>query len=101
MQAFRQRPGSCNLSATNVCYRSNSGYFESAVTDSVRLGGRVLIYDWVADWAGLGLAEKLASEGNAVALAVNGVCTGLCAPSARGLGVAKISTSAVCPAKDV
>jgi hypothetical protein len=36
--------------------------------------GRVLIYDWVADWTGVGLAEKLAAEGAYVRLAVNAPC---------------------------
>lgn len=38
------------------------------------VGGRVLIYDWLADWTGVGLAEKLAGEGHDVTLAVNGIC---------------------------
>jgi 2,4-dienoyl-CoA reductase-like NADH-dependent reductase (Old Yellow Enzyme family) len=37
-------------------------------------GSRVVIYDWMADWIGSGIAERLASEGVHVRLAVNGVC---------------------------
>jgi 2,4-dienoyl-CoA reductase-like NADH-dependent reductase (Old Yellow Enzyme family) len=37
-------------------------------------GSRVVIYDWLADWVGSGLAEKLAGEGASVRLAVNGIC---------------------------
>lgn len=37
-------------------------------------GARVVIYDWLADWTGVGLAEKLAGEGCHVRLAVNGIC---------------------------
>ena len=37
-------------------------------------GGRVVIYDWMADWIGVGVAEKLATEGAYVRLAVNGPC---------------------------
>ncbi len=37
-------------------------------------GGRVVIYDWMADWIGVGIAEKLAAEGAHVRLAVNGPC---------------------------
>jgi hypothetical protein len=37
-------------------------------------GSRVVIYDWLADWIGVGIAEKLAREGSRVTLAVNGVC---------------------------
>jgi 2,4-dienoyl-CoA reductase-like NADH-dependent reductase (Old Yellow Enzyme family) len=39
-----------------------------------KAGHRVVIYDWLADWIGVGVAEKLASEGSHVTLAVNGVC---------------------------
>jgi pyruvate/2-oxoglutarate dehydrogenase complex dihydrolipoamide dehydrogenase (E3) component len=38
------------------------------------VGGRVVVYDWLADWIGVGVAEKLAMEGCRVTLAVNGVC---------------------------
>jgi len=34
----------------------------------------VVIYDWLADWTGVGLAEKLATQGREVTLAVNGIC---------------------------
>jgi 2,4-dienoyl-CoA reductase-like NADH-dependent reductase (Old Yellow Enzyme family) len=44
------------------------------VSDRVEVGDRVLIYDWLADWTGVGLAEKLASQGRDVTLAVNGIC---------------------------
>jgi 2,4-dienoyl-CoA reductase-like NADH-dependent reductase (Old Yellow Enzyme family) len=37
-------------------------------------GGRVVVYDWLADWIGVGVAEKLSMEGSRVTLAVNGVC---------------------------
>jgi 2,4-dienoyl-CoA reductase-like NADH-dependent reductase (Old Yellow Enzyme family) len=37
-------------------------------------GSRVVIYDWMADWTGVGLAEKLAAEGAYVRLAVNAPC---------------------------
>ena len=44
------------------------------ITGARRAGSRVVIYDWLADWTGVGVAEKLASEGSHVILAVNGVC---------------------------
>jgi hypothetical protein len=47
---------------------------EDVLRRRVKAGGRVLIYDWLADWSGVGLAEKLAAEGSEVTLAVNGVC---------------------------
>jgi len=44
------------------------------ITGKVKTGKRVVVYDWLADWIGVGIAEKLATEGAAVQLAVNGVC---------------------------
>jgi len=41
---------------------------------TARVGASVVIYDWLADWIGPGLAEKLAGEGSRVRLAVNGIC---------------------------
>jgi pyruvate/2-oxoglutarate dehydrogenase complex dihydrolipoamide dehydrogenase (E3) component len=41
---------------------------------NARTGARVVIYDWHADWIGAGIAERLASEGAHVRLAVNGMC---------------------------
>jgi hypothetical protein len=37
-------------------------------------GQRVVVYDWMGDWAGSGIAEKLAAEGVHVRLAVNHHC---------------------------
>jgi 2,4-dienoyl-CoA reductase-like NADH-dependent reductase (Old Yellow Enzyme family) len=37
-------------------------------------GASVVIYDWLADWIGAGVAEKLALDGVHVRLAVNGIC---------------------------
>jgi hypothetical protein len=44
------------------------------IAGKVRTGRNVVIHDWLADWTGVGIAEKLATEGAAVQLAVNGVC---------------------------
>jgi 2,4-dienoyl-CoA reductase-like NADH-dependent reductase (Old Yellow Enzyme family) len=44
------------------------------ILEGARTGKRVVIYDWLADWIGVGIAEKLAGEGASVRLAVNGVC---------------------------
>lgn len=41
-----------------------------------RTGNRVVVYDWLADWIGVGIAERLAQEGAHVRLAVNGICAG-------------------------
>jgi pyruvate/2-oxoglutarate dehydrogenase complex dihydrolipoamide dehydrogenase (E3) component len=38
----------------------------------VTTGNRVIVYDWHGDWAGVGIAERLAAEGAHVRLAVNG-----------------------------
>ncbi|MCA3554508.1 FAD-dependent oxidoreductase [Aestuariivirga sp.] len=37
-------------------------------------GQRVVVYDWMGDWAGSGIAEKLAAEGAHIRLAVNHHC---------------------------
>ncbi|MFM8746462.1 MAG: FAD-dependent oxidoreductase [Aestuariivirga sp.] len=37
-------------------------------------GARVVVYDWMGDWVGAGIAEKLAAEGAHVRLAVNHHC---------------------------
>lgn len=42
------------------------------IRDQVNTGQRVVIADWRCDWVGMGLAEKLARDGCAVTLAVNG-----------------------------
>ncbi|MEZ5773133.1 MAG: FAD-dependent oxidoreductase [Hyphomicrobiaceae bacterium] len=42
----------------------------------VNVGQRVVIADWRCDWIGLGLAEKLATEGCSVRLCVDGVMAG-------------------------
>ena len=47
---------------------------DEVVGDRIEVGNRVLIYDWLADWTGVGLAEKLATLGRDVTLAVNGIC---------------------------
>jgi 2,4-dienoyl-CoA reductase-like NADH-dependent reductase (Old Yellow Enzyme family) len=44
------------------------------ISGQAMAGGRVVVYDWLADWIGAGIAEKLAGEGCRVTLAVNGVC---------------------------
>jgi hypothetical protein len=47
----------------------------SEILDGVKkTGNRVVIYDWLADWIGAGIAERLAQDGAHVRLAVNGVC---------------------------
>ena len=40
------------------------------------VGNQVVVFDWLADWTGLGVAEKLARDGCAVTLAVNGYMAG-------------------------
>ena len=37
-------------------------------------GARVAVYDWMGDWAGAGISERLAAEGVHVRLAVNAHC---------------------------
>ena len=43
-------------------------------TGQAKTGASVVIYDWLADWIGAGIAEKLAQDGAHVRLAVNGIC---------------------------
>lgn len=43
------------------------------LTGAARTGKRVVVYDWLADWVGAGIAERLAGEGAHVRLAVNGM----------------------------
>jgi pyruvate/2-oxoglutarate dehydrogenase complex dihydrolipoamide dehydrogenase (E3) component len=47
---------------------------EDILVHGTKTGPRVVVYDWLADWIGVGIAEKLAAEGVHVRLAVNGVC---------------------------
>jgi 2,4-dienoyl-CoA reductase-like NADH-dependent reductase (Old Yellow Enzyme family) len=42
----------------------------------VKTGARVVVYDWMGDWTGCGIAEMLAAEGAHVRLAVNHHCAG-------------------------
>jgi NADPH-dependent 2,4-dienoyl-CoA reductase/sulfur reductase-like enzyme len=48
--------------------------YTDVIGGTARTGARVVIYDWHGDWIGAGLAEKLASEGAQVRLAVNAMC---------------------------
>ena len=41
-----------------------------------KVGASVVIADWRCDWVGLGVAEKLASDGSRVRLCVNGFVAG-------------------------
>ncbi|TXH35515.1 MAG: FAD-dependent oxidoreductase [Rhodospirillaceae bacterium] len=50
---------------------------DDLVAGKVRTGSRAVVYDWLADWRGMGIAEKLATEGVHVRLAVNGACPGI------------------------
>ncbi len=70
--------------ATGAVPRMPSGEFEEAncvsawdvINGRVKVGARVVIADWRCDWIGLGVAEKLASEGSVVTLCVNGEMAG-------------------------
>jgi NADPH-dependent 2,4-dienoyl-CoA reductase/sulfur reductase-like enzyme len=53
---------------------ANIVHAADVLAGKVKTGNRVVIYDWLADWIGSGVAEKLGQEGVHVRLAVNGVC---------------------------
>ncbi len=48
----------------------------SVIRGEANVGGRVVIADWACDWAGLGLAEKLARDGCQVRLVSAGIVAG-------------------------
>jgi hypothetical protein len=48
----------------------------SVIKGEANPGSCTLIADWRCDWIGMGLAEKLASDGRHVRLAVNGLHAG-------------------------
>ncbi len=49
---------------------------QDVIEGRVNVGKSVVIADWACDWAGLGLAEMLASDGCSVKLCVNGEMAG-------------------------
>jgi NADPH-dependent 2,4-dienoyl-CoA reductase/sulfur reductase-like enzyme len=53
---------------------SNIVHAREVLTGQAATGASVVIYDWLADWIGAGVAEKLAQSGVHVRLAVNGIC---------------------------
>lgn len=70
--------------ATGAVPRIPQGEFEGAhivtawdvISGKANVGSRVVVADWRCDWIGLGIAEKLASDGCSVTLAVNGEMAG-------------------------
>ena len=74
----------CVVIATGATPYRPPGNFEGAhvvdawevLQDRVNVGQSVVIADWRCDWVGLGLAEKLATEGCSVTLCVNGEMAG-------------------------
>jgi 2,4-dienoyl-CoA reductase-like NADH-dependent reductase (Old Yellow Enzyme family) len=52
---------------------SNIVHAADVLAGKARTGSRVVVYDWLADWIGAGVAEKLAAEGAHVRIAVNGL----------------------------
>ena len=53
---------------------SNVVHAADVFAGRAKTGNNVVVYDWLADWIGSGVAEKLAGEGAYVRLAVNGTC---------------------------
>ncbi|MHA1153635.1 MAG: oxidoreductase [Alphaproteobacteria bacterium] len=61
-----------------------------------KTGTSVVIYDWRSDWVGIGLAEKLASQGCYVRLAVNGISAGSAIQSyVRDAAIARLSEAGI------
>jgi 2,4-dienoyl-CoA reductase-like NADH-dependent reductase (Old Yellow Enzyme family) len=61
-----------------------------------KTGPSVVIYDWRSDWVGIGLAEKLTSEGCFVRLAVNGISAGSAIQSyVRDAAMARLSEAGI------
>ncbi len=61
------------------------------VLAGIETGARVVVHDWRADWVGIGVAERLASAGAHVRLAVNGVCAGISIQNyVRDAGIARL-----------
>jgi 2,4-dienoyl-CoA reductase-like NADH-dependent reductase (Old Yellow Enzyme family) len=80
--AMEERPDAIVLATGSVPHAPPCEGMETAMVvhaahvlnGKAQTGSKVVIYDWLADWVGSGLAEKLAGEGAHVRLAVNGVC---------------------------
>jgi len=70
--------------ATGAVPYKPAGQFDEAqvvtawdvLENRVNVGSSVVVADWRCDWVGLGVAEKLASEGCSVRLCVNGEMAG-------------------------
>jgi 2,4-dienoyl-CoA reductase-like NADH-dependent reductase (Old Yellow Enzyme family) len=52
---------------------SNIVHAADVLAGRATTGSRIVVYDWLADWVGAGVAEKLACEGAHVRIAVNGL----------------------------
>jgi len=66
------------------------------VLQGEKTGTSVVIYDWRSDWVGIGLAEKLTSQGCSVRLAVNGVSAGSAIQSyVRDAAIARLSEAGI------
>ena len=77
----RERPGAVILATGSVPHRGviegEAAHMLHAVdilSRKAKSGARAVIYDWHGEWLGSGIAERLASEGVHVRLAVNAAC---------------------------
>lgn len=69
---------------------------EDILAGNAKTGQRVVVYDWLADWIGVGIAERLAAEGAHVRLAVNGVCPAISVQNyVRDAGIARLHEAGV------
>ena len=77
------RPDAVVVATGAVPYRPPGQFDEAHVVTAwevlenrANVGNSVVVADWRCDWVGLGIAEKLAAEGCAVRLCVNGEMAG-------------------------
>lgn len=82
-RVLEDQPQAVIIATGAVPYQPTGPFDEAQVVTAwdvlenrVNVGSSVVVADWRCDWVGLGIAEKLASEGCTVRLCVNGEMAG-------------------------